>query len=70
MANKKSSNKKKNKIRMQSTESSHFYTKIKSAQKRPTKRNPTADQSKKLAYKMFDPTIRKHVMYKEAKIKT
>ena len=40
--------------------SGHFYT--------ATKNNKTAG-TKKLELKKFDPTVRKHVIYKEAKIK-
>ena len=48
------------KIRMvSSAKTGHFYTTIKN------KRN-TAD---KLELKKFDPVVRKHVLYKEAKIK-
>ena len=40
--------------------SGHFYTATK---------NKKAVGNKKLELKKFDPTIRKHVIYKEAKIK-
>lgn len=56
--------KKKNKVRMQSTETSHYYTKYKSAQKN----KPGGPV--KLELMMFDPIARKHVLYKEAKIKS
>ena len=44
-------------IKLQSTESSHFYT---------TVVHPRAE--KKLQLKKYDPTLRKHVNYKEEKI--
>ena len=48
------------KVRMNSSAGTgHFYTRTK---------NPR-EHSEKLVYKMFDPTIRKHVEYKEGKIK-
>lgn len=50
---------KRDKIRMQSTESSHFYTTTKN------KRNSV----EKLQLMRYDPTLRKHVLYKEEKLK-
>ncbi|WP_136255529.1 MULTISPECIES: 50S ribosomal protein L33 [Halomonadaceae] len=48
------------KIRMVSSAGTgHFYTTDKNKRNTPDK----------LEFKKFDPTIRKHVMYKEAKIK-
>ena len=47
------------KIRMNSTESSHFYT---------TSVNHT-NKPEKLKLKKFDPVVRKHVVYEEGKIK-
>ena len=48
------------KIMMQSTESSYATTTTKN------KRNTT----EKLELKMYDPTLRKHVVFKEKKIKS
>jgi large subunit ribosomal protein L33 len=51
---------KRDKIRLVSTEGTgHFYTTDKN------KKTTTG----KLEFKKYDPTLRKHVMYKEAKIK-
>jgi large subunit ribosomal protein L33 len=47
------------KIKMKSTESAHFYTTSKNKKTKPAK----------LEMKKFDPTLRKHVVYKEDKIK-
>lgn len=48
------------KIRMVSTaETGHFYTTTKNKRTMPNK----------LEMKKFDPVVRKHVLYKEAKIK-
>lgn len=48
------------KIRLVSTaDTGHFYTTTKNKKNMP----------EKMEIKKFDPTIRKHVMYKEAKIK-
>lgn len=47
------------KIRLQSTESPHFYTTDKNKRKSPNK----------LELKKFDPVLRKHVLYKEEKLK-
>ncbi len=47
------------KIRMNSTESGHFYT-------TDVNRHNTPE---KLEMKMFDPHVRRHVIYKEGKIK-
>lgn len=44
-------------VELRSTESSHSYT---------TKKRP---QSDKLELKKFDPKLRKHVLYKEGKVK-
>jgi len=46
-------------IKMVSTESSHFYTTERA-------RNPMS--SGKLEYMKYDPTLRRHVLYREAKI--
>lgn len=48
------------KVRMNSSAGTgHFYTRTK---------NPRT-QTAKLQFRMFDPVIRKHVIYKEGKIK-
>ncbi len=47
------------KIKLQSTESEHFYTTTKNKRTMPGK----------LEIKKFDPVLRKHAVYKEAKIK-
>lgn len=47
------------KIKLQSTESAHFYTTDKNKRTTPDK----------LELKKFDPILRKHVLYKETKIK-
>ena len=47
------------KIKLNSTESSHFYTTTKNKKTMP----------EKLKIKKFDPIVRKHVMYEEGKIK-
>ncbi len=47
------------KIKLKSSESAHFYTTFKN------KRNSTG----KMEIMKFDPYLRKHVMYKEDKIK-
>ncbi len=47
------------KIKLQSTESAYFYTTDKN------KKN----MSGKFEIKKFDPVVRKHVLFKEAKIK-
>ncbi|NRA54406.1 MAG: 50S ribosomal protein L33 [Gammaproteobacteria bacterium] len=47
------------KIKLVSSASSHFYTTDKNKRTMP----------EKLELKKFDPIVRKHVMYKEAKIK-
>lgn len=46
-------------IKLQSTASSHFYTTYKNRR--------TSD--KKIELKKYDPKVRKHVLYKETKIK-
>ena len=46
-------------INMVSTESDHFYT----TEKAKNPMNP-----KKLEYMKYDPTLRRHVLYREAKI--
>jgi large subunit ribosomal protein L33 len=46
-------------IKLNSTESSHFYT---------TSKNPRT-QTEKFEITKFDPILRKHVKYKEGKIK-
>jgi len=46
-------------IRLQSSESSHYYTTTKNKRKSPDK----------LKIKKFDPILRKHVVYEEGKIK-
>lgn len=46
-------------IKMKSSESSHFYTTTKNKRTHPSK----------IEKKMYDPTLRKHVIYKETKIK-
>lgn len=50
---------KRDKIRLQSTESHYFYTTTKN------KRNQTG----KFEFKKYDPVVRKHVVFKEEKIK-
>ena len=53
-------NKIREKVRMVSTaETGHFYTTIKNKRNTP----------EKLEMKKFDPEVRQHVLYKEAKIK-
>ncbi len=47
------------KIKMNSTESDHFYTTTKNKRTMPSK----------LRLKKFDPVVRKHVWYEEGKIK-
>lgn len=47
------------KIKLQSTESSHYYTTQKNKRKMQTK----------LEKKKYDPIKRKHVLYKEGKLK-
>jgi large subunit ribosomal protein L33 len=47
------------KIKLQSTESAYFYT---------TDKNKRS-MSAKFEIKKYDPVLRKHVMFKEAKIK-
>ena len=47
------------KIRMQSTESAHFYTRHKNQRLHP----------EKMALNMYDPFLRKHCKYTEKKIK-
>ena len=47
------------KIRMQSSESAHFNTRHKNTRLHP----------EKMKLNMFDPTVRKHVVYNEKKIK-
>lgn len=48
------------KVRMNSSAGTgHFYIRSK---------NPR-EHSEKLEYKLFDPVVRKHVMYKEGKLK-
>ena len=49
---------KREKIRLQSTESHHYYTTDKN------KRNT----QEKLELMKYDPVVRKHVLYKEAKL--
>ena len=46
-------------IKLQSTESSHYYTTTKNKREHPDK----------LEIKKYDPILRKHVLYREAKIK-
>ncbi|XBC42881.1 MAG: 50S ribosomal protein L33 [Buchnera aphidicola (Kaburagia rhusicola ensigallis)] len=48
-----------NKIKLISSGSKHYYT--------TTKNKKTKNQ--KLELKKYDPTIRKHILYKEGKIK-
>lgn len=48
------------KIRMQSTESEYFYTTDKNKKTKP----------EKLQMKKYDPRVRKHVLFKEEKIKS
>jgi large subunit ribosomal protein L33 len=50
---------KRDKIKLQSTASRHFYTATKNKRTKPGK----------MEYKMFDPIVRKHVLYKEEKLK-
>ena len=51
---------KREKIKLESTEGTgHFYTTDKNKKNTP----------KKMEKKKYDPVVRKHVMYKEAKIK-
>jgi large subunit ribosomal protein L33 len=50
---------KREKIKLVSTESSHYYTTAKNKTNTPDK----------MEMKKFDPVVRKHVVYKEAKIK-
>ena len=50
---------KRDKIKLQSTESSHFYTTTKN------KRN----KAEKIEIKKYDPIVRKHVLYKEERLK-
>ena len=47
------------KIRMQSTESAHFYTFYKNQRLHP----------EKMKLNKYDPTLRRHVVYTEQKIK-
>jgi large subunit ribosomal protein L33 len=47
------------KVRMCSTESAHYYTTDKNKKK----------STKKLEFKKYDPYLRKHVLYREDKIK-
>lgn len=47
------------KIKMQSTESPYFYTTDKNKKTKP----------EKLQMKKYDPNVRKHVLFKETKIK-
>jgi large subunit ribosomal protein L33 len=47
------------KIMLKSTKSAHFYT---------TDKNKAKAAGKKLELKKFDPTLRKHVLYKEKKL--
>lgn len=47
------------KIKLQSTESSYFYTTDKNKRKNP----------EKLKMRKYDPTLRKHVMFEEEKLK-
>jgi len=47
------------KIRLNSTESGHFYV---------TKKNPR-NTTEKMTFRKYDPVVRKHVEFKEAKIK-
>ena len=47
------------KIRLQSTESAHYYTTIKNKRNTPDK----------IQLKKYDPVLRRHVLYKEDKIK-
>lgn len=51
---------KRDKIRMQSTASHHYYT--------TTKNKRTALAGEKLELMKYDPVVRKHVLYKEAKL--
>jgi large subunit ribosomal protein L33 len=46
-------------VKFQSTESPHFYTTDKNNRTKP----------EKMQMKKFDPILRKHVLYKEQKIK-
>ena len=46
-------------VKLQSTESSHFYTTDKNKKTTPGK----------LEFNLYDPVIRKHVAYKEVKLK-
>ena len=47
------------KLKLKSTESSHYYTTTKNKKTKP----------EKLQFKKYDPVVRKHVMYVEGKIK-
>jgi large subunit ribosomal protein L33 len=47
------------KIRLNSTESGHFYV---------TKKNPR-NTTEKMSFRKYDPVVKKHVEYKEGKIK-
>lgn len=50
---------KRDKVKLVSTESSHYYTTTKNKRTHPDK----------LEMMKYDPVLRKHVLYKEAKIK-
>lgn len=47
------------KVRLNSTESGHFYV---------TKKNPR-NLTEKMVFRKYDPVVKKHVEYKEGKIK-
>ncbi len=49
---------KREKVRMQSTESHHYFTTTKNKRTTPDK----------LEFKRYDPVVRRHVLYKEAKL--
>ncbi len=51
---------KRDKIKLVSTESAYFYT---------TSKNKANAAGQKLERMKYDPTLRKHVLFKEAKIK-
>jgi large subunit ribosomal protein L33 len=47
------------KVRLQSTESSYYYTTDKNKRKKP----------EKMKFKKYDPIVRKHVLFEEDKLK-
>lgn len=57
-------------IKLQSTGSSHFYTKKRNkAAKATGKADKGKVQGAKLELKKYDPVLKKHVVYREEKIK-